>query len=224
MIKANFAGNDFILMPYQDLSKDTIIHLSNRRLGVGCDQIIMYDKSGDEYKINIFNSDGSIAGNCCNGLRCLVKLLHLNTNKNHFKFILKDTEVEGYVKNDLFYVEVNNIELRNELVYLGNLHKVVQIQDIKDVDFNFVSHEYNMNNVIVKNRDCLQVFTIERGAGYTQSCGSGNIASFFYMHRMGLVNNSIKIENGEFVSYLSINDNSIMLGSDCSIVAKIELL
>ena len=74
--KMHGLGNDFVLIDCRDQSycTDTLDMglIANRRLGVGCDQILLLDQPRNKeasasYKV--FNSDGSSAEQCGNGLR-----------------------------------------------------------------------------------------------------------------------------------------------------------
>ncbi|MCG2720732.1 MAG: diaminopimelate epimerase [Thermodesulfovibrionales bacterium] len=95
--KMHGLGNDFILIncidqdfgitppqspPYQggeirgggpalsDLAK----RLCDRRFGIGADQILLLEKSGAaDFRMRIFNADGSEVEMCGNGIRCLAK-------------------------------------------------------------------------------------------------------------------------------------------------------
>lgn len=80
--KMQGAGNDFILLQpvklIQDWSQITQA-MCDRRFGIGADGIILALPSKvADLRMRIFNSDGSEAETCGNGLRCLAKyaLLH----------------------------------------------------------------------------------------------------------------------------------------------------
>jgi len=89
-------GNDFIVIDSRgnDLYKNyetnkflDIKKICNRQFGIGADGVIFIEQPDeDNYaKMIIFNSDGSEAQMCGNGIRCLVEYLHLNDsmiNKN----------------------------------------------------------------------------------------------------------------------------------------------
>ena len=74
-------GNDFILIDAtrQPVSLDPvrIRRLADRRLGIGCDQLLLLEPgSGSEtVRCTIFNADGSEAGHCGNGMRCVARYL-----------------------------------------------------------------------------------------------------------------------------------------------------
>ncbi|WP_025770861.1 diaminopimelate epimerase [Thioalkalivibrio sp. HK1] len=78
--KMHGIGNDFVVAdalrtPLPDASR--IRFLADRRRGVGCDQILLAvpptDPSDSEADLGvaIFNADGSRAGHCGNGMRCM---------------------------------------------------------------------------------------------------------------------------------------------------------
>ncbi|CCK79054.1 diaminopimelate epimerase [Desulfobacula toluolica] len=83
-IKMQGLGNDFILLdnrkgdirhPYPDLSKK----LCSRHFGIGADGMILILKSvAQDIKFRIYNSDGSQAQMCGNGMRCFAKILYEN--------------------------------------------------------------------------------------------------------------------------------------------------
>ncbi len=80
-LKMHGLGNDFIIF---DNIKDPIIHdskfinkISNRRLGIGCDQVMIIENTNtpDIFKVKMYNSDGSETGACGNGTRCVADYL-----------------------------------------------------------------------------------------------------------------------------------------------------
>ena len=74
-------GNDFMI--FQDripliLSKKQISQMSNRKTGIGFDQLIIVstsESSKSDFNIHFRNSDGSFANMCMNGLRCVAKFI-----------------------------------------------------------------------------------------------------------------------------------------------------
>jgi diaminopimelate epimerase len=98
-MKINFTkmqglGNDFILIDclnneyeFQNANFGIIAKkLCNRRFGIGADQILLlYPSTSADFKMRIFNADGSEVEMCGNGIRCLAKyiwdrnLAHKNT-------------------------------------------------------------------------------------------------------------------------------------------------
>lgn len=84
-------GNDYIYVDCTDGTKlknipEMAKKLSNRHFGIGADGLILIDKPDNkqsDFKMRIFNSDGSEAEMCGNGIRCVAKYIHdhnLSTN------------------------------------------------------------------------------------------------------------------------------------------------
>ncbi|MCF8462816.1 MAG: diaminopimelate epimerase [Rickettsiaceae bacterium] len=73
-------GNDFVIIDSEQLKdlklEDLVKKIADRRLGIGCDQVIIYKLSSvNECEMMIYNTDGSRAEACGNGTRCLAKLI-----------------------------------------------------------------------------------------------------------------------------------------------------
>ncbi len=67
-------GNDFVLT-HDEVDRATAIDLCHRSLGVGADGVLVVTRDGGEPTVKVWNSDGSDAEICGNGLRCVT--LHL---------------------------------------------------------------------------------------------------------------------------------------------------
>src|SRR5215831_17733792 len=73
-------GNDFVVIdgiaqPF-DLTPAQIRRLADRRLGVGCDQVLVVERAlrpGADFRYRIYNADGGEVEQCGNGARCFVK-------------------------------------------------------------------------------------------------------------------------------------------------------
>jgi len=76
-------GNDFVVLNFTKesfaLSAEQAAHIADRRFGVGCDQILIVERSnrdGVDFKYRILNADGSEVSQCGNGARCVLKYVH----------------------------------------------------------------------------------------------------------------------------------------------------
>lgn len=79
-IKMHGLGNDFIFVKNLLLSeikdiKSFVLNISDRQIGIGCDQFVTYTKYDHFVSMNIFNQDGSRAESCGNASRCLSLLM-----------------------------------------------------------------------------------------------------------------------------------------------------
>ena len=80
--KMHGAGNDFVILdrlagaPFPDAALAR--RLADRHTGVGCDQIMVIEPAldaGHAFRYRILNADGSTAGQCGNGARCVAAYL-----------------------------------------------------------------------------------------------------------------------------------------------------
>jgi diaminopimelate epimerase len=81
--KMHGAGNDFVMLngvtQRIDLTREQLRWLSDRRFGVGADQILLVEAASQpdlDFRYRIFNSDGGEVEQCGNGARCFVKFVH----------------------------------------------------------------------------------------------------------------------------------------------------
>ncbi len=86
-MKLNFtkmqgAGNDFVVIDSYtqpvSLTSDQIKFIANRYFGVGCDQLLMVEKTTTpnvDFRYRIFNADGGEVEQCGNGARCFVRFV-----------------------------------------------------------------------------------------------------------------------------------------------------
>ena len=80
-LKMHGLGNDFVVLDARAqplaLSGDTIRAIGDRRRGVGFDQLLVLEPStkGASVFMRIYNPDGSEAGACGNGTRCVASLM-----------------------------------------------------------------------------------------------------------------------------------------------------
>jgi diaminopimelate epimerase len=79
--KMQGAGNDFVVLdalsgalpPIEPIAR----RLCDRRFGIGCDQLLVVRPSHSaDFRMEIFNPDGSRAEMCANGIRAFFKYLH----------------------------------------------------------------------------------------------------------------------------------------------------
>ena len=80
--KMEGAGNDFVVLDLLGgaLEPDPAIarRLSDRHFGIGCDQILLIEAANSPdaaFAYRILNADGSVAGQCGNGARCVALYL-----------------------------------------------------------------------------------------------------------------------------------------------------
>ena len=80
--KMHGLGNDFVVIDAinqsVDLTSAQVRHIADRRLGVGCDQLLLVERSDQadaEFRYRIFNADGGEVEQCGNGARCFARFV-----------------------------------------------------------------------------------------------------------------------------------------------------
>jgi diaminopimelate epimerase len=154
--KYHGAGNDFILMNSigdkspVELSKD----LCHRRFGIGADGL-MYPEPSDiaDIKMLYYNSDGSFATMCGNGLRCFSKFLYEENivAKTEFSvetgdgikevsLVLEENDVtavkvkmhEGAIPRSKHAFEIDEASYKGAFLHLGVPHLVLKVETIDE--------------------------------------------------------------------------------------------
>ena len=98
-------GNDFVIIDCREhsyqLSADEIQSLCNRRIGIGCDQLVFINPNKRKSSIahlSFWNADGSSSDTCGNATRCVASLLFEETSKS--KLYLETDHTEIMCKRD----------------------------------------------------------------------------------------------------------------------------
>jgi len=80
--KMHGTGNDFIVIryedfPFQERFSDLAKRVCHRHFGIGADGLMIVSKSNiAKFKMHYYNSDGSLAAMCGNGIRCFSKFVY----------------------------------------------------------------------------------------------------------------------------------------------------
>lgn len=75
-------GNDFVIIDAVrqsiTLSREQVRLMADRHLGIGCDQLLVAEPSGDpdfDFRFRIYNADGGEVGQCGNGARAFARFV-----------------------------------------------------------------------------------------------------------------------------------------------------
>jgi len=94
-LKMHGLGNDFVVFDARNrglaLDSRSARILADRRLGVGCDQVIVIERAanGADAFMRVFNADGGEVESCGNAARCVARLLMDDKGSKHIRL---DTE------------------------------------------------------------------------------------------------------------------------------------
>ncbi|MEC8641907.1 MAG: diaminopimelate epimerase [Pseudomonadota bacterium] len=162
-------GNDFIIFDWRDGGPERIgeaaaRRLADRRLGIGCDQILVIRESGTaDIRMDILNHDGSPSGACGNGTRCVADHVMRQTGRDDLSIETDGGQLRArFAEGDEIAVdmgpvatgwhavplahEVDTLQVPLEIEglgdavchSLGNPHAVVFVEDAEAVDLTRV--------------------------------------------------------------------------------------
>tara|TARA_X000001036_G_C20448362_1_gene712294 strand:- start:63 stop:860 length:798 start_codon:yes stop_codon:yes gene_type:complete len=93
-------GNDFVIIDCREntiqLSNEEIQLICNRRIGIGCDQLVFINSKKTEKPtayLNFWNTDGSSSDTCGNATRCVASLLFEETSNSELYLETDHTEI-----------------------------------------------------------------------------------------------------------------------------------
>lgn len=213
-IKMNALGNDFILIdsrsePLEGINlSEFAVKICDRHYGIGADGLLIASPSASaDVKMRIFNSDGSEAEMCGNGIRCFAKYIYETLGKK--KDMISVETLAGIILPSILEykgktaavevdmgepkkvqdskIKVQDREFNVTLVSMGNPHCVIFVDDLSKVRIDEIgpkieTHKMfpdrtNVEFVQVVSKKEAVVKVWERGAGETLACGTGACAS-----------------------------------------------
>lgn len=188
--KMQAQGNDFVILDNRanklpELTREFIREISERRYGIGCDQLLIISPDDDaDLRLRIFNNDGSEAENCGNGLRCIAHLLSDGDSSLTLSIRMMDRLVQtekdgGRIRVHMGAVTVTDHTEKHVDIELGNPHRIFFEATEKFPD------DRNIEIISGQVGDDVYVDIIERGAGRTPACGSGACAIAAAIWTMG---------------------------------------
>ena len=162
--KMHGAGNDFVVVDCRraplTLDAAQIARLGDRHFGVGFDQLLTIEPARDPscaFAYGIYNSDGSLARQCGNGVRCVAAWLHragaigagelllqspsgpvsvtvggdgrVRAGMGQARFAPQDIPLR-LPQSDPYRLSANGSEVEFGAVSMGNPHAVIEVADV----------------------------------------------------------------------------------------------
>jgi len=205
------AGNDFIVIDSRIEDNKgltaknfclSVKKLCDRKTGIGADGVLVLERSKiADFRMRIFNADGSEAEMCGNGLRCAVLFFGIKKRvKVETKAGMYEGEIAGENRvkvkmedpKDLklnFPLKVNGRKIKVDLINTGVPHAVVFVEGVDKIAVDVIGsairyhNEFkpkgtNANFVEAIDEANIKIRTYERGVeAETLSCGTGSVAS-----------------------------------------------
>ncbi|EIZ77559.1 diaminopimelate epimerase [Novosphingobium sp. Rr 2-17] len=226
--KMHGLGNDFVVLdareaPLPPLNPGFAAALADRHTGIGCDQLILLEPSSlGDFRMRIFNADGSEVEACGNATRA-VGLLHgaparIETLGGMIAAAPSDGGISVEMGKPRFDWDVIPLaypmdthslpvaweELVNPIaVNVGNPHVIFFVTDPYAIDMarlgpivendTLFPQRINVNVAAVTARDAITLRVWERGVGLTRACGTGACATAIGAMKRGLVDRRVTI-------------------------------
>ncbi|VHO04221.1 diaminopimelate epimerase [Candidatus Rhabdochlamydia sp. T3358] len=201
-------GNDFILVDQRKSPIEErvffaqIPRICDRHLGIGADGVLLLERSKlADLKMRIFNSDGSEADMCGNGIRCVADYemaqepIEIETRGGVFTCWRKEDQIGVDLKQPLishwpmkiheWNVYVVKVGVPHAVVFLPSFDQIDLIKTAREIRSAF-SEGVNVNFASFLNDQYNQlvVRTYERGIeNETISCGTGFAAVAFVVNK-----------------------------------------
>ncbi|MFO7955708.1 MAG: diaminopimelate epimerase [Candidatus Brocadiia bacterium] len=216
--KMSGSGNDFIVVDNrgdrlgEDRAEFARRHCP-RRTGVGADGVLLIEPSEEaDFRMRIFNADGSEAEMCGNGARCTARFafaqeiapasMTMETMAGPVSAQIEEDEVTIGMGDVAPVREAAELEAQGEVwtvhpVEAGVPHAIIFTEDVEDAPVEPVGREIRYHpffqprgtnvdfvQVVEPGRICIR--TYERGVeAETLACGTGAIASAVTAHSRG---------------------------------------
>jgi diaminopimelate epimerase len=226
-IKMHGLGNDFVVIDARaaalPMTMAAARALADRRRGIGFDQMLLLEASDThDFRMRIFNSDGSEVGACGNGSRAVALLHGAPAVVETLGGPIRLEPLDGGGKVDMgaprfdwqaiplaFAMDTAAMpvgweELQAPMaVNVGNPHAVFFVQDADAVALErlgpVIEHDpifperVNVNVASLAGPDHLRLRVWERGAGLTRACGTGACATAVAAIAKGLVQSPVTV-------------------------------
>ena len=238
-------GNDFIIIEnltqMHVLSKSQIIKMGDRKKGLGFDQLIAINppiNSQHDFYVKFYNSDGSEADMCMNGVRSVgaflweaqlapkkplllgtksKPVLIKPTGSKKVKIILDYPVQKEVSKAEAQFLDKCGLK-RYKFIDAGNKHLIIETKKVFSFDLDGLALKLRKRNFLKdvnislfsKHSEKLELRTNEAGAGETLSCGSASAATASFNINDGLPVRIISA--GGQLSLRKINDKLEMTG------------
>jgi diaminopimelate decarboxylase len=222
--KLQGSGNDFIVIDNRSqLIKNRpefARTICPRKTGIGADGVLFLEKSRvADFKMRIFNPDGSEPAMCGNGARCIARFAHLKKivgEKCSFETL--SGKIFSQVKKNRVRIRMKDppkLQLNLEInlgdgSYTGHFldtgvpHFVLFVREVEKIDLpkmgsriryhgKFQPEGTNVDFAEIKD-DTVRMRTYERGVeAETRSCGTGAVATALAANLVHALNSPVKI-------------------------------
>lgn len=208
--------------------------LCNPGFGIGADQmLVVLPSESADYRMRIFNRDGSEAEMCGNGIRCVGKYLFdkemaeenlsIETLGGVKKLSIGPSDDEMTVQVDMGTGEILREKISVEdfkgtFVSMGNPFFVIFTEDASEElarkkgqalenAEEFQPDRANVAFAKTFHNNDIEAYVWERGAGFTLACGTGACATAFAAKKLGIIKNETVVKLPGGLLSISVDDS-----------------
>lgn len=242
-VKMSGSGNDFILI---DNRRDIVgknrsrvaRRICERKVLIGADGLILIERSRSQnFRMRIFNPDGSEPEMCGNGVRCAALFakmkriapskMRIQTKAGEIRAEIKDRSVRVSmtlprdIKID-YPLRFEGREFEVSSINTGVPHVVIFTTDLEKIDVGEMGRKIrfhkayapqgtNVNFINFTSTNCISIRTYERGVeSETLACGTGATASAVISGLKDLVKSPVRVKTAggeELIIHFSRNNS-----------------
>lgn len=232
--KAQALGNDFVIIEGAPQPTAMIQKIAHRRLGIGCDQVIFYQRASErQVSVQFYNADGSQAGACGNGSRALARLV---CPEGEVILKTQDRELHCAVEKEIVTIDMGVccIDASHAhgsldasfwiLADMGNPHRIAFVDRLDAYDLESVARPFANENVSLAQvtDNGIHLMTWERGAGYTGACGTAACAVAAAAIHFGQTSPVVVSQSGGDLS-IAVVEGRVQMSGTAEIVFMGEL-
>ena len=236
------AGNSFYIATDLGIKTDieVIAYVADSKIDIdGVISVSVDNENDNTLSMEYYNSDGSRAELCINGVRCASKFAYDNKYFTDSIIFVNtpsgviETKVEekNIVSSLLNYPKLPNglneyeiLGYKGVIVDVGNPHFVIRSDNIDDIDIEKIGRELqniemfphgtNVEFYNITDQNTVDARVFERGVGETLACGSGAVAIYYSLLNNDLVSNNISLNYPGGKLELKIKKNKIYLSGE----------
>lgn len=218
-VKMEGLGNDFVVVDGPvDVTSEDVARWCDRRRGIGADGVLeVVPIDGSMVRMRYWNSDGSAAEMCGNGVRCVARLSldrgYVDTPRfvvdspiGQVPVVVKDNGTVRAMIGQPTWVNRSQMIEGHEFrsVDIGNPHAIAFFGDVSDdivqslgpvieTDTMYPNGtNVEFATVVAPDRIALRVW--ERGVGETLACGTGAAATAYLSFQLGHTQETTTVE------------------------------
>lgn len=217
-------------------SKPDFVKRISKEYYIGANTVLFINNSCiADISCTFYDSDGTVASMCGNGMLCVGDYFK-KLNKKSLTVETVDNIISLNMEGNYICIENIPVKLIKEKQKLNIKDFVFDVYHInstfphfvvilnKNIDLEFIKKELiesfklrldvSLNCINFLKIDTNEILTYEKGVGFTDSCGTGTLASAYVLHNYLTNQNEIVLKSKGGINKVNIiNDNYYLIGN-----------